>query len=80
MSRPFNEDLNRAWKIILPAPVAGRIEYMLTDPVHNKTKYGARAQLIKSLLEWWIARESGVTIESLPQVPTLNELRAMGDA
>lgn len=73
MGRPLNDDLNKSWKIILPATLAGKTEYALRDPVHNKPIYGARAVLIEALLEWWLARESGEN--NLPHVPSLLELR-----
>jgi hypothetical protein len=75
MSRPLNPDLNKPWKIILPATLAGRVEYILIDPIHKKPIYGARATLIASLLEWWVARESGAP--HLPAVPSILELRKM---
>lgn len=77
MSRPLNDEPTVDWKILLPAPLAGRIEYMLMDPIHNKPIYAARAKLIRALLTNWIAEQSG----SPPTpVPSLTELRSMGDA
>lgn len=73
MARPLNDEPTVDWKILLPAPLAGRIEFMLTDPIHQKPIYGARAKLIRALLENWIAEQSGSP--PLP-VPTLMELRA----
>lgn len=76
MSRPLNDEPTVDWKILLPAPLAGRIENMLIDPIHSKPIYGARAKLIRALLENWIAEQSG----SPPRpVPSLMELRATGD-
>lgn len=72
MSRPFNPDLSVPWKINLPATTAGKVEYALLDPVHSKPIYGSRNQLLKALLEWWLAREAG---QPLPPVPTILELR-----
>jgi hypothetical protein len=73
MARPFNDDLNRAWKLLLPATLAGRIEYALTDPLTKRPIYGSRNTLVEALLEYWLARESGAA--QLPHVPTLAELR-----
>jgi hypothetical protein len=73
MSRPFNPDLSTPWKINLPATVAGKTEYALLDPVHQKPIYGSRNKLITALLEWWLAREAGRS--DLPPVPTILELR-----
>jgi hypothetical protein len=75
MGRPLNDDLNRPWKLLLPATLAGRVEYILIDPIHSKPIYGARNTLVIALLEWWIARESGVPAEHLPKVPSIVELR-----
>lgn len=76
MSRPLNDEPTVDWKILLPAPLAGRIEFLLGDPVHNKPIYGARAKLIRALLENWIAEQSG---QPAKPVPGLMELRAAGD-
>lgn len=75
MGRPVNDDLIKPWKISLPATLAGRLEFMLRDPIHNKPIYGARAILIEKLFEWWIARENGTNPDFLPEVPTLLQLR-----
>lgn len=74
MGRPVSDDLLKSWKVVLPATLAGRIEYMLRDPVLGKPLYGARKKLIEASLEWFIARECG---SPLPHIPTLEELRAM---
>lgn len=79
MPRPMNEDLYTRWKLIVPATLAGKVEYMLTDPVHQKPIYGSRRRLISALLERWVAEQGGTPPDSLPPVPTLAELRAMGD-
>lgn len=76
MARPLNDDLNKPWKIVLPATLAGRIEYIFIDPIHQKPIYGARNKLITALLEWYIARESGTPPERLPHVPSITELRS----
>lgn len=75
MPRPINPDLNRWWKLGLPATLAGKLEYMLADPIHQKPIYGVRNKLSVALYEWWIARENGVATDDLPKVPTLLELR-----
>lgn len=75
MSRPFNEDLSTPWKILMPATLAGKIEYLLLDPIHQKSIYGARNKLLVSLLQWWLAREQGLPDDQLPNVPSLVELR-----
>lgn len=72
MTRPFNPDLSTPWKINMPATLAGTIEYLLLDPVHQKPIYASRNRLIVGLLEWWLAREQE---RPLPHVPTMLELR-----
>jgi hypothetical protein len=76
MARPFNDDLNRPWKLVLPATLAGRIEYVLTDPLTKKPIYGSRNTLVEALLEYWLARESGMPADRLPSIPTIEQLRA----
>lgn len=78
--RPVNPDLNKAWKILLPATLAGRVEYMFLDTVHSKPLYGARAKLITALLERWVAEQSGTPPAQLPEVPSLDQLREMCNA
>lgn len=57
MGRPLNPDLTKYWKISLPATLAGTVELYLFDRLHNKPKYGARAELIKTLLEKWVEEQ-----------------------
>jgi hypothetical protein len=54
VSRPFNPDLTKNWKISLPATLAGTVEFYLFDPLHKKPLYGARGKLIATLLEQWV--------------------------
>jgi hypothetical protein len=75
MARPFNEDLSTPWKINMPATLAGKIEYLLLDPIHQKPIYAARNKLIVALLNYWEARERGLPHDQLPPIPTLLELR-----
>lgn len=70
--RPVNDDLIRPWKLGLPATLAGRVEFALSDPLTKRPIYGSRNHLVEKLLEWWLARESG---SELPPVPTLLDLR-----
>lgn len=69
----LSDDLQKPWKLNLSATVAGKVEYLLTDPITRKPIYGARVRLVEALLENWIAREEGRP--DLPPVPTLSELR-----
>lgn len=75
MPRPSNPDLSLPWKINLPASLAGRVEFMLLDPVHGKPIYASRNKLIVALLEHWIAREHGTPPALLPRIPSIFELR-----
>jgi hypothetical protein len=75
MPRHFNADISTPWKINMPATLAGKVEFMLLDPVHMKPIYASRNRLIVSLLQWWEARERGINRDQLPHVPTVNELR-----
>lgn len=78
MPRPLNPDLTKPWKISMPATLAGKVEFVLLDPIHAKPLYGARTILISALLEWWLARESGNP--NTPHVPSLTELREQANA
>jgi hypothetical protein len=73
MPRPFNSDLSTPWKLNMPATLAGKVEYLLLDPIHQKPIYASRNKLVVALLEWWLARESGSTF--LPHIPSVIELR-----
>lgn len=70
MSRPFNNDLTRDWKISLPATLAGAIEFELLDPITKRPRYGERSKLIAALLSEWLARR-GRKIEVAPPSPDL---------
>lgn len=72
MGRPSNPDLTLPWKINMPATLAGKVEYLLWDPIHNKPRYGARNKLIVALLESWLSeQETG----RKTAVPSLKELQ-----
>lgn len=68
MGRPNNPDLTKYWKICLPATLAGKVEFLLMDPLHKKPTYGARAKLITELLEQWVTEQSTTSHHT----PTLN--------
>ena len=62
MPRKPNPDLIKPWKTNLPATLAGKIEYLLFDPIHGTPIYGSRGYLIERLLNYWLNRvESGGT-------------------
>lgn len=42
------------WKISVPLSIAGAVELKLADPMRSRPIYGARARLIKHLLENWL--------------------------
>ena len=56
MPRPPNADLIKPWKINLPATLAGKIEYLLLDPIHQRPRYATRGFLIERLLSAWLSR------------------------
>lgn len=70
MARPFNPDLTKYWKICLPATLAGTVEFYLFDPIHKKPRYGARAELIKELLEKWVQEQKDLAqkLQPRPQI------------
>lgn len=71
------EDLQKPWKLNLSASLAGKVEFLLTDPITRKPIYGARVKLVEALLEKWIAQEEGKPEAEQPPVPTLAELRGV---
>jgi hypothetical protein len=66
VSRPFNPDLTKNWKISLPATLAGTVEFYLFDPLHKKPIYGSRAKLITSLLESWVEEQKRIGAQENP--------------
>lgn len=67
MPRPANPDLSKDWKIVLPAHLAGAVEFELLDPITKKPRYGERSRLIGHLLSEWLAtRGRKVTVDSPP--------------
>jgi hypothetical protein len=72
MARPFNNDLTKAWKLHVPATIAGKVEYKLFDPILGRPHYAARSHLLVALLEYWLAREEG---RELPRIPYSEELK-----
>lgn len=55
MARHCNSDLSKDWKIVLPATLAGAVEYELLDSVTGKPRYGERSKLVGALLTEWLA-------------------------
>lgn len=67
MPRRCNPDLSKDWKIVLPATLAGSVEFELLDPNTAKPRYGERSRLIAYLLgEWLAGRGRRVQIDELP--------------
>lgn len=56
MPRKASADLTKPWKVNLPATLAGKIEFLLLDPVHQKPLYSARGFLLERLLISWLSR------------------------
>ena len=75
MPRPTSPDLQTNWKICLPATLAGKVEFLLFDNLHNKPKYGARNKLIVALLEQWLSQQRIAGYEdAVVDVPTVQQL------
>jgi len=55
MPRRCSPDLTKDWKIVLPATLAGSVEFELLDPLSGKPRYGERSRLISQLLSNWLA-------------------------
>lgn len=71
---PRSDELLKPWKIAISAELAGKVEFVTTDPLTRRPKYGARKLLVESLLSWWLAREAG---DPLPDLPTIEQLRSL---
>jgi len=59
------------WKLHISVEVASQVQLLLTDPMRNKVRYGARSDLTEQLYKRWIAerikeREAGNSFN--PQV------------
>lgn len=74
MPRRVNPDLIKPWKVSLPATTAGRVEFVLLDPVHRLPIYGARRKLIDILLNMWLDRIAG---KETRDFPSLDEIRTL---
>jgi len=74
---PRSDELVKNWKCPLGAELAGKVEFALTDPITKKPRYGARKVLLEGLLEFWLAKESGVPPEQLPEIPSIEYLRSL---
>lgn len=67
MPRHCNPDLSKDWKVVLPATLAGAVEFELLDPATRKPRYGERSRLIAALLHQWLAaRGRVIPIDELP--------------
>lgn len=74
MSRPYNPVLTKYWKIGLPADLAGAVEFYLFDTIHKKPKYGSRAELLKGLLEGWVAEQKRLALSAQPNPQNIDNL------
>jgi len=70
--RPRLMYLRANWKLSLPAGLAAEVDLLLEDPLSRKPRYGARSRLVEALLREYLARARN---ETLPTVPSLNDLR-----
>jgi len=50
------------WKNSIPSPLAAEIELLLLDPISGRVTYGARSQLIESLLRDWVDKQRNTVI------------------
>lgn len=71
MARRCNPDLSKDWKIVLPATLAGCVEFELLDPNTGKPRYGERSRLINYLLTEWLAARGRRLPNDLPPAPDL---------
>lgn len=57
--RPSKPIPSIEWKVYIPIPLAAKADLLLLDPVTNKTRYGARSDLVANLLASWLAEQTG---------------------
>lgn len=77
---------NVIWRTYIPEDIAVKIELLLADPNHPRPVYGARSQLVTSLLIQWLSRmerqsptpatTSAITDEQFAQIIDLIALKA----
>lgn len=70
MPRHVSPDLMKDWKIVLPATLAGSVEFELLDKSTGKPRYGERSRLIAQLLSDWLLTR-GRKVEVDPPAPDL---------
>jgi hypothetical protein len=64
----LRKGLNTKWKITLPTYMAGRVELILMDKMSGRPVYGARSELIRRLLEQWLADGSPIPNPDLAEL------------
>lgn len=45
------------WSVVIPTPLAVKVDEKLKDPLFRKTKYGSKSTLISLLLSQWVAQQ-----------------------
>lgn len=75
MGRPANPDLIITWKNNLPATLAGGVEHLLWDNLHNRPIYGARALLLEKLLQMWLDSVAGKNPGAFPSLEQIRSLQ-----
>ena len=74
MPRRCNPDLSKDWKVVLPATLAGSVEFELLDAATGKPRYGERSRLIAYLLNGWLANRGRVLpIDDPPALDLLSK-------
>lgn len=64
------------WKDYIPVDVASEVELLLLDPTRERVKYGARSELITTLLRQYIAKVKGNAARQMGGATDLNRLFA----
>lgn len=62
------QDPTRAWKVRINAPLAARVELLLTQNLTYKPKYGSRKELIETLLQEWVQKQT-LELEENEELP-----------
>lgn len=69
LSRPFNSEPIKKFKVCVPASLAARVELSLWDRINKKPRYGARGKVIEELLELWVeGKIPSISVQPTPPI------------
>lgn len=70
MSRRKYTDPRVKWHIYIPSTLAAQVELLLLDPFLGQPKFGAKSELVTSLLQKWLDEQfANQTVATLANPP-----------